>query len=354
MLKKRSKNRIYVSSLVVSLLLVLVLFQVKVPHSIHTYFEVQPIQKWVLTKGAEGQIISSVTNFKSGASNNISVVQFERGEIMNFNFIPSLESKSSIVVGDTVGIVYSSRLHERLTQLRGVILIAQADLAAKSTGEKQALIEEAKKKIKYSEAKVQEKTLLFERTKELFRKEYISKEAYDASLWELKQAEIENEIDKAQLEVYVTGSKNEDLKVLKTTIDSYLSEIELLNKRLKDFVLKSPVSGEILREYSQDTLLVVNNTSQLILYAPVRFEKSQYLKEEDVVQIELKNVSEEVTGAVLSLSKEVKILNGVQILYARILIDPQKLNLVPGLLVGGEIILPKVTVTEYLISLLEN
>jgi HlyD family secretion protein len=354
MLKKRSKNRIYVSTIIVSLFLVLVLFEVKVGHSIRTYFEVQPLQKWVLAKGAEGQIISSVTNFKSGASNNISVVQFERGEIMNFNFIPSIESKVSLMIGDSVGIVYSSRLHERLTQLKGVIQIAQADLAAKSTGEKQALIEESRKKIKYSEAKIQEKNLLFDRTKELYSKEYISKEAYDASLWELKQAEIENEIDKAQLQVYLTGSKNEDLKVLKTTINSYLSEIELLNKRLQDFVLRSPISGEILRDYSKDTLLVVNNTSKLILHTPVRFEDAQYLREGNGAQIELKNISGEVTGVILSVSKEVKILNGVQILYARILIDPQNLNLVPGLLIGGEIILPKVTITEYLISLLEN
>jgi hypothetical protein len=354
MLKKRSKNSVYISSLVASLLLVLVLFEVKVPHSIRTYFEVQPVQKWVLVKGAEGQIISCVTNFKSGASNNISVVQFERGEIMNYNFVPSMETKLSLVTGDTVGIIYSSRLHERLTQLRGVILIAQADLAAKSTGEKQALIEEAKKKIKYSEAKTQEKTLLFERTKELFKKEYISKEEYDAALWELRQAEIENEIDRAQLEVYLTGSKNEDIKVLKTTIDSYLGEIELLKKRLQDFVLKSPISGEILREYSQDTLLVVNNTSKFVLYAPIRFENAQYLREGEQVQIELRNIPEEVTGVLHSLSKEVKILNGVQILYARIIIDPQKINIVPGLLIGGEIILPKVTITQYLFSLLEN
>ena len=354
MVKKRSKNKIYISSFLLILLLVLVLFEVKVPHSIRTYFEVQPVQKWVLSKGLEGQIISSITNYKSGASNNFSVVQFERGEIMNFDFIPSIESKSSLMAGDTVGIVYSSRLHERLAQLSGAILIAEADLAAKSTGEKQAMIEEAKKRIKFSEAKIQEKTLLFERTKELYAKEYISKEAYDASLWELKQAEIENEIEKAQLEVYVSGSKNEDLKVVKTTIDSYLREVGLLNKRLNDFVLKSPISGDVLRDFSTDTLLVVNNTSKLILYTPVRFEKAQYLQEGETVQIELKNVSENVTGVLLSLSKEVKILNGVQILYARILIDPQKSTMVPGLLIGGEIILPKVTITQYLISLLEN
>ncbi|RPI03787.1 MAG: HlyD family efflux transporter periplasmic adaptor subunit, partial [Ignavibacteriae bacterium] len=215
-------------------------------------------------------------------------------------------------------------------------------------------VEEARNKVKYSDAEIQQKKIMFERTKELFNKQYISKEVYDASLWELRQAEIENEINKAQLDVYLTGSKSEDLAVLKTTIDSYLHEIELLKKRLKDFVLLAPISGEIQRDNPMDTLLVVNNTSQLILYAPVRFEKSQYIHEGDKVQIELKNIPEEISGTVFSLSKEVKILNGVQILYARIILDPQKNNLVPGLFVGGEINLPKVTITEYLISLFDN
>jgi hypothetical protein len=354
MLKKKSKNRIYVSAIFACLVVILVLFEVKVNHSILTYFEVQPVQKWILAKGPDGQIISSVTNFKSGTSNNISVVQFERGEIMNFNFVHSMELKSSLNAGDTVGIVYSSRLQERLTQLRGIILIAQADLAAKSTGEKQAMIEEARKKIKFSDAKIQEKTLLFGRTKELFGKGYISKEEYEASLWELKQAEIENEIDQAQLEVYLTGSKNEDLKVLRATINSYLNEIDLLKKRLNDFILKSPISGDILKVFSTDTLLVVNNTSQLILNTPIRFEKTQYVREGTVVQLELKNTPEKITGNLQSLSKEVKILNGVQVLFARILVDPQDIYLVPGLVIGGEIILPKVTISEYLFSLLEN
>lgn len=354
MLKKRSKILLHTSPFVGIVLFLIIIFEVKVPHSIYTYFEVNPKQRWVLAKGAEGQIVSNTIDFESTVSNNFNVVQFERGESMNLRLVQSIMSKSFLLKGDTVGIISSSHLQERLTQLKGNLLVAQADLAAKSTGEKQAIIEEAKNKVKFTEAKIQERALLFERAKELFQKEYVSKEEYEASLWNLKQAEIENEINKAQLEVITTGSKDEELQVLKSAIDSYLDEIKLLDKRLKDFVLTAPISGEIIKQFSRDTLLLVNNTSELVLTAPIRYEHIHYLTEGELVRIELKNIPEEITGKLVSISKEVKNLNGVQILYSRILLDTSNVNLVPGLLAGGEIILPKVTIKEYLLSLFEH
>jgi hypothetical protein len=323
----------------------------KVPHSINTYFEVYPTQKWILAKGSEGQIISNIIDFTSAVSNNYNIVQFERGESMNFELVPSLMSKFYIMKGDTVGIIYSSHLQETLTQLKGNLLVANANLAAKSTGEKDELIETAKRTVKLSEAKIEEKKLLFETAKELFKKEYISKEQYEAALWQLKQSEIENEVNKAQLNVLMTGSKEEDLLVLKSTIDSYLNEMKLLKNRLKDFTLTAPISGEIIKQFSRDTLLLVNNTSGLILIAPVRYENIHYLTEGEPVRIELKNIPEEIKGKLVSVSKEVKNLNGVQVIYSRILLDSSSVNLVPGLLIGGEIILPKISIKEYLFSL---
>jgi len=354
MIRKRSKITRYFTCFGLPVICIILLFEVKVNQSIYSIFEVNPSQKWVLAKGAEGQIISSVMDYKSAISNNIFIVQFERGESMNFQLVQSVMSKSMFTTGDTIAIVYSSRLLERLTKLRGDVLITQADLTAKSTGGKKPLIDEARIKEEYSAAKIQEKKKLFTRTQELFNKGYISKEQFDASQWELRQAEIENEIDHAQLDVYLSGSKEEDLQVLRITIRSYLNEIELLKKRLQDFVLQSPISGDIIRNYSKDTLLIVNNTSSMILSTPIRYEKIHYLTEGESVRFVLKNISEELIGTLVAISKEVKMVNGAQILYARISLDRNKFQLVPGLVIGGEIILPKVTLLEYLYSLFDN
>jgi hypothetical protein len=351
MLKKKSNIALYVSPIVVVVLFLVTFFGVKIPHSVSTLFEVTPAQKWILSKGSQGQIVSNIIDFKTAISNNYSAVLFERGESMDFKLVQSIVSKSNLLQGDTVGIIHSSYLQERLSKLNSDLLIAQADLAAKSTGEKQALIDEAKNKIRFTEAKIQEKTLLFERYKELFKKEYISKEQYDAAYWELKQSEIEREINKAQLEVLTTGIKSEELRILKSTIDSYSNEIRLLKSRLNDFNLLAPISGEIVKDFSQDTMLIVNNRSQLILTAPIRYENMRYFTEGETVHVELQSISKEISGTIVSLSKEVKILNGVQILYLRILLDSPEIDLVPGLFIRGEIVLPKITIKEYLFSL---
>ncbi|MBN1398918.1 MAG: hypothetical protein JXA06_12870 [Bacteroidetes bacterium] len=351
MLRKKSKRVIIFACFGLPLIVLLLLFEVEVNQSISTIFEVNPSQKWILARGNEGQIISSITDYNSVVSNNISIVQFERGESMNFHLVPSILSKPALSKGDTVAVMYSSRLQERLTKLKGELLVAKADLVAKSTGEKQPLIEEEKKKIEYTEAKIRQKRIYFERARELFNKSYISKEEFDACEWELKQAEIENEINKAQLQVHLSGSKNEDLQVLRTTIRSYLSEIELLEKRIKDFVLQSPIQGDIVRDFSTDTLLIVSNTSCLVMVAPIRYEEIHHLSEGAKIRIVLRSLSQELNGTIIAISKEAKTINGVQILYTRIALDSNKNRLVPGLMLSGKIILPKVTIIEYLASL---
>ena len=354
MLKKKSKIVLYISPLIVSVVFIILFIEVKVPQSFNTYFEVNPVQKWILTKGDEGQIVSKLIDFQSAVSRDFSVVQFERGESMNFQMNYSIASKSFVAKGDTIGIIQSTRVQERLAQLEGIILVTKSDLAAKSTGEKTALIDEAKNRVKFGDVVIQEKKLQFQRVEELFQKDYISKQEYETALWAYKQSEIENEINKAQLQALMTGSKSEELQVLESAVNSYRKEMQLLRERLKDFVITAPIPGELIRQFSQDTLLAVNNTSQLILTAPLRFENKNYLTEGDTLRIAVRGSSEKIKGKLISIGKEVKNLNGAQVLYVNILVNSTHGTLLPGLVIQGEIILPMVTIKEYVVSLFRN
>lgn len=338
----------------IALISLLLIFEIRVPNSIYTYVEVHPQQKWILSRGSEGQLISNIIDFTSMISNNFTIVQFERGESMNFKLLPSISAVSSVAKGDTLGIIKSSKLQERITELEGELLIAKANLAARSTGEKRELIEEAKNRIKYSEAKIQEQTTLFKRAEELRKKEYISASDYEMALWNLKQYQIQNEIDKAQLATLTSGSKSEDLYVLRSIIDNYSRELNLHRERLRDFVLTAPISGEILREYSRDTIIAVNNISSLVLSAPIRYEQSGSLSEGQTVSITIRNFPEPIQGKVTSISKEIKFLSGAQVTMCRIRIEVPPPNLIPGLIVQGKILLPDVTLLDYLTSLFDH
>jgi hypothetical protein len=354
MIRKRSKITLFLFSFGLPLICLAVLFGMKVDLTISTFFEVHPSQKWVLSIGPEGQITSSITDFSSLVSNNISVVQFERGESMNFHLVPSLLQKSALVTGDSVAVLSSSLLQERLVKLKGDLLIAQADLAAQSIGEKQSLIDEGKKRVEYSEAAVKGKKIPYDRNLELLKKGYISKQEFDETEFDLRQAELEHEINRARLAVTTTGGKEEYLQVLRMRIQAYRGEIDLLENRLRDFIIRCPVSGEIVRNYSKDTVLIVNNASRLILSVPIRYEKAKYLNAGDSVRIALKNMPEEIAGVIVGISKQVEKINGIQILTARISIGNNGYRLVPGLTVGGEIVLAPVTMLDYVKALFDN
>jgi len=68
----------------------------------------------------------------------------------------------------------------------------------------------------------------------------------------------------------------------------------------------------------------------------------------------LKNISGKIKGKLVSVGKEVRNLNGVQVLYISILVDSSRAELIPGLIIQGEMILPKVTIKEYVFSLFKT
>lgn len=354
MLEKKSKGFLSIGIIIILITFFFIFSGIKIPNRLTTYFEVSPVKRWILSKETQGLIISNVIDFRSVISNNFSITQFERGESANFRLAPSILNKPYLNKGDTVGLISSSSLRERITQLEGNLNIAEATLKSKSTGEKQALIEEAKNKVKFSDARISEKTLSFNRIEELFNKGYASKEEYEASLWELKQLKIENEINRAQLQALTTGLKNEDIKVFESTINAYKKELLVLRDRLQDFLLLAPISGNIIKNFSPDTLLVVDDTSQLILTSPIRFEESVELKEGQIINLRISHAQVEIQGKLVAVSKQVKQLNGVQVVLTRIMVDSENLNLLPGLLVTGEVVLPNITVKDYFISIFRN
>ena len=351
MLRKRFRKAFGALCFGLPILCLALLHEVKVHQSINTVFEVYPMQKWILTKGDEAQIVSVVTDYRAAVSNDIRVIQFERGESMDFRLVSSVQMKMLVAKGDTIAVVGSSRIQERLAELRGALSVARADLAARSAGEKQPVVEEEKRRVEHAAARIQEKKILLERAQELYKKGYISREEFDASQWQLKEAELEHGIHRAALEASLTGSKAEELQMARAMIASYLDEIALLELRLQSFVLLAPIPGDVVRSFSSDTLLMVNNCSCAILKAPIRYEQAYQLTEGASLWIALKNAPEEITGVLIDVSKEVKVINGVQIRYARIALDEDAHPLMPGLTVGGEIILPKVRASEYLYGL---
>lgn len=348
------KQYVLLLSLPVVVVIILLLNRaIEFPFTIKTYMEVKPQQKWVLAKGDNGQLTSSLFNYEFGFSNNLSVTQFERGELISFEFHPSIKNKR-IYVGDTIVIVRSNELEQRLIELEGELSVAKAELASKKVGEKISLIDEAENKLQFAQARVDEKKISINRIEQLFKKGLLSQEEYEIALWELKQLEIDRNIYKSQLEAVSSGSKPEEIKRLESNVNALNNEINLLSIRLNELTIISPIDGVKNPSFSSDTLLTLIDIDNVVLTAPIKISELGYFEEDSILKIKLNNFDEEFDGRIILLSKEVKYLDGTQVVIANILIDNRQTGLLPGMILEGEIILDTLSIPELAIRYFFN
>ena len=350
-MNKKIDRKVFIGIAVFCVIVLFLLVSgIKVPHSIHIFAEVHPLQKWQIVKGTDGQLTSTLIDYQTGFSNAFGVTQFQRGESMVFAFTESMKNKKELKAGDSIGVIRSSDVEENIVRLEGELSVAKAELAANKTGEKQPLITEAKNRLEFANAKLGQKKDTFQRNEQLFKKGFLPTEKYETDLWEIKQLEIEISIYQSQLEAITSGLKPETIKLLESRITALTNELDARKKRSNNFVVLSPISGIVNRSFSPDTILSVINLDKVVMNVPLKIAYMNTLKEGESVSVRFENYSEDFQAQLLSLSKEVKILNNEQVIVAAILINNSEKQLLPGMITQGTIRLGTISIWDYLTS----
>jgi hypothetical protein len=352
MIRKHDRRPLIVACAAIPIAASVLLLDVPIPRSIGTIAHVYPARTWMLTRGTEGQLTSQLTDHRSGTTSALHVVQFERGESMSLSMDPGIIAGTHVAAGDTVAVVSSSGILERLAELRREAGVARATLVARSAGDRAPLVEEARQKVEYTDTDVREKELLHARIRELFDKGYASREEFDISLARLHKARIDREMATAQLNASRTGSKQEDLQVLRTTITAIEEEVGLLERRLDGCLFRSPLSGPVVRHDGGDTLLVVADTSCTVLDVPLRYSQSRDLSPGQRVLVSVPIVNDPMPATIVGITPQAEVLNGMQIIHARLQLDGECPRLTPGLVLSGTIGLPPVPARIYVRSAL--
>jgi len=349
MIKKNKERKVIIGVLAFIAVVVLLLVSgIKVPNSLSIFAEVQPLQKWQLIKGTDGQLTSVLMDYETGFSNAFGVTQFQRGESMVFTFAESIKNKQKVSEGDTIGVIRSSDVEENLVKLEGELSVAKAELQANKTGEKAPLITEAKNRLEFAKAKLGQKKDTFKRNEQLFQKGFLPQEQYETDLWEIKQLEIEISIYQSQLEAITSGLKPETLNLLESKITALSQELNALKQRAKNFVVVAPINGTISRSFSSDTLLSILNVDNVVVNVPLKVEYKDVLKEGSAVSVSFAEYDTPFKARLLSLSKEVKMLNREQVVVAVIMVENLERHLLPGMITPGKLHLEPVTVWTYL------
>ena len=251
--------------LIVAAIIIITLLPVKIPYTVTATGKIFPAQKWVLSREADGQLVSSVVDFRSGLNKEYSVTQFAREGVMKFT-LGSLDERH-VTEGDTIGSIYSSETEEQLVALEAELAITEASLNVSISGEKESLVLEAENRLAYAVTESAEQKKLLERLNKLREKDLISLEEFELAENRTELLDIQIDIARAQLDAVKSGDSPAEVELIKSEIDGLRKNIEIIQSRRESFSIVSPISGVVSKSYSRDTVLVVYDTSISIVVA---------------------------------------------------------------------------------------
>ena len=106
----------------ISLLIVVLLLPFQIPYKITVPGKVLPTKEWLVVKGTDGRLMTSLINHKAGVHENYAVRLFERGDAVQFSFNPNIVAGSSVSTNDTIGVIYSNESQKQLINLKNLQL----------------------------------------------------------------------------------------------------------------------------------------------------------------------------------------------------------------------------------------
>ncbi|MEO0557299.1 MAG: hypothetical protein AAF170_03845 [Bacteroidota bacterium] len=296
--RRRSRTGLLVASGIGFLLLALLFAPVELPDRVASVGRVLPVQEWILMRTESGAVTATLRNHRTGEVRTTFAAEPARGDAVQFELGPAA-SQETVEAGDVVGMLASGESALRLSEVRGQIEQAQAELRLSGAGRKEEVVETARQEVRRAEAEVtrmeaevdeaeaaraQAETVAA-RQRELFAADVTSQAALDEAESTLRVAEAAVETAQARAQAArvrvqaaesrvraeQAGERPEEADVVRARIRALEREGESLARREQMSTLVAPISGRVHRVFSPDTLLLVADVSQYHVLLPVRW-----------------------------------------------------------------------------------
>lgn len=333
MLTLTSRKSLIIGTIVLILIILILVLPIKIDYKIKVQGKLLPAKEWIIYKGTDGRLTSLLTDYKTGINQSYNVTLFDRGDAMKFAFSPQLHSGASIELKDTIAMVYSNEIERQIENLKGQIISAKASLSLNLTGEKESIINQEKNNLAYAIKQSEEQKKILDRISALYEKELASKEEYEIAKGTDDLNEINISISRSRLQSVETGSKQEQVGLIKSQITALEKELAILKKRFDSFLLLSPITGIVNRKTNSDTLLVILDTTEFVLITPIKIQDKKFITSTQQVEIYFEKKKQNVNCSIIELDNKAQLLNGFQVITATSYIDGKTENLIPGLLV---------------------
>lgn len=309
-----------------------------IPYTIDTSSLVMPISEWTLSRAQNGNLISTLKDNRTGRLNAFSASVFQRGYQADFQLNPKIYHQPYLSKGDTVANMYSNQDQERLVQLQGELAVQEAELELVSTGQKSADVEGVVNQLALAQQELAAQRVLTQRTVALHQDSLTSLQEYELALNTLRVRELNVGRIEAGYKSATTGSKPEQVRVIRTRINSLQRQIQHIKQGLKELTVVSPVSGTVLLQKAaanpmEEVLVSVADNSAYVVLLPVNYLEKNYVQLRQKIEVAVTGTTQTAVGRIIGIDNTVQIVDGRQAFFVTALIDDKKAPLVPGMVV---------------------
>ncbi len=336
----------------VLLLAIVLIFYIEVPYTIRSHGIVMPLEEWTLTKVGDGNLLSVHKNNLTNSINSFSINEFQRGDAAGFQIKKNINKHNFIRKGDTIGYVNSNELQRKLIALKGELNEQNYLLQVYATGQKPEEIKLARDKVALAKQELKTQQKIFDRIDMLHKDTLIAPKDYELALNALHVKQYNLDIARSHLQALTTGSKEEEISYIKSRINTLEAHIEQLQSRIDSYVIRSPISGQILRQKGgnsdDDHIIKIADMSQMLVVMPVNFYETQYIDYGQQVDLGFNALGSHLQGHIVSVDNTVQMLNRRQSIFITALIDNSTDKLLTNMMVESRIRCDKVSVKEYL------
>jgi len=348
-MKQLLKNKKIVVLLIIAFVLILLLLPIKISYRIDTTGKVLPTKEWYLIRGTDGSLITSLVNNKTGVYENYTVAQFNRGDAAKIETLVHLEAGSPVSMNDTIIKIYANDVNKEIAELYTALNYEEGLLSVLQSKEKSAVVKSEEENVAYAERQVTEQQRLYERKKQLFEKNLISQEEYEIAEGAVGLFKINLDIARQRLQIVSTGAKPEEIAMSQSRIKNLKNEIAIIQKKMSDNVIRTPISGVVHRSFSADTIMIVHDVSELILLLPITVKEIYELKERQEVIVKNSSFGKDLHGVLLNWEKSIRNINRKQFFIAAASVDGNP-NLYPGASIECSIVVGDLILRDYLLK----
>ncbi|MFC1694262.1 HlyD family secretion protein [Candidatus Latescibacterota bacterium] len=332
--------------------IIFVFSPVKIPYTLEVAGKIYAHKEWIVSRNRDDLLTAVFHDNARGMVNSYFVTVLERGDALRFILHRSIVPGFQVSKGDTVGWIDSSTLRQQLSVLNGLVRTQKAILLSAKAGEKESIVEEARKNIEYARAQLEEQKKIVERQKNLYETEFSPYQDYEIALSTMELYAVNVELAEAQLQSVLTGVKKEEIDIISARITSLEEEIDTLLERLEAFILISPLSGMVLDTMSDSTIVNIADLSAYIAILPLKLQIREFVRDQQSVEFEFQGRKKPYRGKIEKLGNVISFHGSDQVVIAKASIETDDNSLLPGAITMCRIVCEPITLYEYLLRAL--